>query len=140
MPLTCHPGAEEKPSAQDPSAVILEADGRTVRVEVEIVRTPAARSKGLMFRRKLPAYRGMLFVFEKEEIQSFWMKNTYIPLDMIFINRKMQVVGVVERAEPMTTVSHRVAAPSIYVLEVHGGFAQANRIARGTRVKIESME
>jgi len=117
--------------------VVLETKGRTVRVQVEVAETPEQRARGLMFRKKLAAHEGMLFIFNREEVQSFWMRNTYIPLDMIFISKKMYVVGVVENAEPMTETSRRVDAPSTFVLEVRGGFAKAQGIAEGTRARFE---
>jgi uncharacterized membrane protein (UPF0127 family) len=126
-------------SSGPPPTVVLQAAGRTVRVEVEVMRTPEERSRGMMYRRELAAYRGMLFIFDEEEQQSFWMKNTYIPLDMVFINGRLAVVGVVENAEPMTTTSRSVAAPSRYVLEVNGGFARRHGIRAGTPVRLEDV-
>jgi uncharacterized membrane protein (UPF0127 family) len=128
-------------SAQQPrsnTTVILQTANRAIRVEAEVVRTPEAREKGLMHRRELAAYRGMLFIFDREERQSFWMKNTYIPLDMIFISEGMRVVGMVEDARPVTTESRGVEAPSRYVLEVNGGFVRRHGIARGDRVRFEA--
>jgi uncharacterized membrane protein (UPF0127 family) len=130
-------GATQKEQPLERGIVILESEGRTVRVEVEVARTPEQRTRGLMFRKELKPHHGMLFIFDREEQQSFWMKNTYIPLDMIFIDDGLKVVGVVENAEPMTTVSRRVDGPSRYVLEVRGGFAGSQGIAAGTRVKLE---
>lgn len=126
-----------KEPALEKGIVVLEGGGKTLRVEVELARTPAQREKGLMFRKKLNPYQGMLFLFDTQEVQSFWMKNTYIPLDMIFIDEAMTVVGVVENAAPLTLTSRRVEAPSRYVLEVRGGFAATHGIGPGTRVKLE---
>lgn len=114
--------------------VTLRARGRTVRVSVEVVRTPETRARGLMRRRQLAADAGMLFIFDREEIQSFWMKNTYLPLDIIFIDSKLRVVGVVHDAEPLTTTSRSVDKPSRYALEVNAGFAREHGIAAGTVV------
>jgi uncharacterized membrane protein (UPF0127 family) len=119
--------------------VVLEGKGQTVRVAVEVVRTPEKISRGLMYRKSLGAHKGMLFIFPEEKLQSFWMKNTYIPLDMLFINKQLQVVGIVENAAPMTTTSRRVAAPSIYVLEVNGDFCRPRGIRAGTRVRLEGI-
>lgn len=127
------------PAATTPT-VILQAQGRSVRVEVEVARTTEDRARGLMYRRELAPYRGMLFVFEIEEVQSFWMQNTYIPLDMIFIDAKKRVVGVVENAEPLTTVSRRVDVPSLFVLEVNSGFARRHGISPGASVSFEEID
>jgi uncharacterized protein len=120
--------------------VVFEVPGQTLRVEAEVVRTPEDRARGLMFRKELPARRGMLFLFDDEEVQSFWMKNTYLPLDMIFIAARMEVVGVVENAEPLTTSPRRVEGRSRFVLEMNAGFARANRIEAGVHVRFEGTE
>jgi hypothetical protein len=134
---TCSHRGNRGPQAEAPPTVLLHTGTQTLRVPVEVVRTEDERARGLMFRRELAAQQGMLFIFDQAEIQSFWMKNTYIPLDMIFINEAMQVVGVVENAEPLTTTSRRVRDPSRYVLEVNGGFAKRHGITAGTRVAFE---
>ncbi|MBI4508048.1 MAG: DUF192 domain-containing protein [Deltaproteobacteria bacterium] len=93
-----------------------------------------------MYRQHLPMDRGMLFLFEEEEIQSFWMKNTVIPLDMIFIRQDMTVAGVVENAEPLSRDARSVDVPSRFVLEVNGGWAGNHGVTRGTPVKFEGIE
>jgi hypothetical protein len=133
-------------STLEPPTVILEPPGQpAVRVRVELARTPDERNRGLMFRQKMAPNAGMLFLFPKSEVQVFWMKNTYLPLDMIFLEPELRgpagsnssvkratVVGVVERAPPLTTEPRSVFAPSKYVLEVNGGFCRTHRIGRGT--------
>jgi uncharacterized membrane protein (UPF0127 family) len=134
-------GHDQKGVAKiSPKIVILHAPQRTLRLEVEVVQTPERRAKGLKYRKSLGAYKGMLFIFEKQEVQSFWMQDTYIPLDMIFIDRERKVVGVVENAEPLTTTSRAVGRPSLYVLEVNGGFSKIHHIGPGTRVSLENIE
>ncbi|HET6921867.1 MAG TPA: DUF192 domain-containing protein, partial [Anaeromyxobacteraceae bacterium] len=85
-----------------PPRVVVESGGKAHGVVVELAADPAARERGLMFRRELPEGRGMLFVFEEEEEHSFWMKNTLISLDLIFVSGEGRVVGVVSRAEPLS--------------------------------------
>jgi uncharacterized protein len=135
--LACSHTSSKDKAIEHMGTVVLETSGRTVRVEVEVVKTPEARALGLMYRKELPAQQGMLFVFEQEAVQSFWMKNTYIPLDMIFIDKKRRVVGIVHDAAPMTTTSRQVDAPSSYVLEVNAGFAKNNGIQSGAAVSFE---
>lgn len=132
-------GASIKTQPEQTSAVLLRARGRTIRVKVEVVRTPETRARGLMYRRELAADAGMLFIFERQETQSFWMKNTYLPLDMIFIDDERRVVGVVHDAEPLTTTSRSVDEPSRYVLEVNAGFARRHGVATGTVVTFEGV-
>ena len=80
----------------------------------------------------------MIFVFDGEEERSFWMKNTLIPLDMIFIDGLGRVVGLVERAEPLTETPRR-GAPSTYVLEVAGGWAGEHGVRVGDRVALQGL-
>jgi uncharacterized membrane protein (UPF0127 family) len=122
------------------AAVTLTPPGKSpVRVSVELARTEEQRARGLMYRQHLPMDRGMLFLFSKDEIQSFWMKNTLIPLDLIFIKSDLTVAGVVENAEPMTQTPRSVASPSRYVLEVNGGYARQHGIAAGTPVAFDEV-
>ena len=109
-------------------------------MKVEVARTPVERAEGLMNRPSLDKGSGMIFIFEEEDVQSFWMKNTLIPLDMIFISSGMEVVGVVENAEPLTTTPRRVDAPSQFVLEVEGGFAARHGVGAGTKVVFAGFE
>jgi hypothetical protein len=120
--------------------VVLTPPGREpVRVTVEMARTAEERRKGLMYRQNLAPDAGMLFWFEDDEIHSFWMKNTLIPLDMIFIRADGTVAGVVENAEPRTLESRSIGKTSRHVLEVNGGFSRAHGIVEGTRVTYENI-
>ena len=82
--------------------VILESGGKSHRVQVELADTEAKRERGLMFRKELPDGHGMLFLFDEEGEHSFWMKDTLIPLDMIFVDSAGRVTGIVARARPLT--------------------------------------
>lgn len=122
------------------AAVILEPPGHPpAEVTVEIASTPRQIQRGLMYREHMPPDHGMLFLMREERVHSFWMHNTLIPLDMIFIGRDMKVAGVVANAEPLTDTSRRVNAPSYYVLEVNGGWAAAHHVAAGTPVRFRDV-
>jgi len=108
-------------------------------VEVEIVSTWAKIERGLMFREHLPPDQGMLFLMPEEKEWPFWMKNTLIPLDLIFITKGMTVAGVVQNAAPRTEDLRRVDAPSLYVLEVNGGYAAKHAILDGAKVSFEGV-
>ncbi len=123
-----------RPAEERPSVEILTEEGRRVVYSVELARTDAERRQGLMGRSQLDADAGMLFLFPTEHIQTFWMKDTPISLDMIFINAKMEVAGVSKRTRPLDTSSYYVRRPSRYVLEVNAGQAETWGIGPGARV------
>jgi uncharacterized membrane protein (UPF0127 family) len=121
----------------EPRVSIVSEDGRETTFQVEIADTPAKREMGLQYRRELGADRGMIFVFSREEPHSFWMKNTPIPLDMIFISADRRIVGIVENAVPFSLDSRAVAGRSKYVLEINGGLARRHAFAAGDSVRFE---
>jgi uncharacterized protein len=101
---------------------------------VEIADTEAAREKGLMFRKNLPPGQGMLFDFHREAPVGFWMKNTYIPLDMIFIRGNGRIANIAENAQPLSETVIPSDGPVLAVLEVAGGTARKLGIVPGDRV------
>jgi uncharacterized membrane protein (UPF0127 family) len=103
--------------------------------QVEIANNGASREKGLMFRRFMPAERGMLFEFERSEPVAFWMKNTYIPLDMVFIARDGTVTHVAADAEPLSEAIVPSGGPCIAVLELNGGEAAKIGLREGDKVR-----
>ncbi len=129
-------GCKKQGTSSTPQVVFTTNTGKTLAVPVELACTSSERARGLMYRESLKPNHGMLFVFPVASIQSFWMKNTYIPLDMIHINSKNKVVGVVENAKPHTTTSRSIGKSAIYVLEVNAFFARKNGIKPGHTVKI----
>jgi uncharacterized membrane protein (UPF0127 family) len=107
---------------------------RTHRFTVEIADEAHERSKGLMFRESLDADAGMLFIYPNERIASFWMKNTYIPLDMLFIANDGEILEIAPQVPPLTLESVRSAEPVRAVLELNGGQAAELGIRPGDRV------
>lgn len=112
---------------------------KTHVIDVEIAATDASRTRGLMWRTELGEGKGMLFVFPAERFQSFWMRNTLIPLDMLFISYAGEVVGIVENAPPESLMSRGVDRASTYVLEVPGGWSRKNGVATGTHAAFEGV-
>ena len=110
-----------------------------VPVTVEIVADDASRTRGLMYRERLDDGHGMLFVFDDETDRSFWMKNTLIPLDIIFIGGDRTIVGVRANTTPLSLARVSVGRPSKWVLEVAGGYAARAGIATGNRVELPSL-
>jgi hypothetical protein len=120
--------------------VVLRPDGKPeARVKVRVARTDQQRRRGLMYVQSLPPDEGMIFLFDEDEVQGFYMKNTLIPLDMIFIDKERVVVGIVENAEPLTLDTRGVDRPSRYVLEVNGGWAHKHGVTAGTKVEFEGI-
>jgi uncharacterized membrane protein (UPF0127 family) len=107
-------------------------------VAVEVARTEPERARGLMFRTSLADGAGMLFVFDETGEHPFWMKNTLIPLDMIFIDDSGRITGVVARATP-GALEPRSGGASRFVLEVNGGWAEARGVAAGDQVRFEGV-
>jgi uncharacterized membrane protein (UPF0127 family) len=101
---------------------------------VEVVSNEADRAKGLMYRKSLPEGQGMLFDFHSEQDVSFWMQNTYIPLDMIFIKADGRIANIVENTEPLSTKMIPSRGPVRGVLEVIGGTTRKLGIVAGDRV------
>jgi len=125
--------------APTPRVFIAGPSGRESSVKVELARTPEEQERGLMFRKELEADSGMLFIFKETSEHGFWMQNTLIPLDMIFIGEDGRVVGIVVNAEPLTTSPRTVGARSRYVLEVNGGWSAAHAVSKGDRVRFEGL-
>ena len=101
---------------------------------VELASTPEEQAKGLMFRRQLPEGQGMLFDFHQEQPTSFWMKNTYIPLDMIFIRGDGRILRIAENTVPLSEALVPSGGAVRAVLEVNAGTARKLGIAAGDRV------
>jgi uncharacterized membrane protein (UPF0127 family) len=122
------------------SAVRFETPRGPWVVRVEIARNDEQRTRGLMFRRELAADQGMLFIFQETSEHSFWMRNTLIPLDLVFLDDDRKVVGVVVNAAPQTDTARTVKQPSRYVVEVGGGEAAAHGVGAGTRAVFVSVD
>lgn len=108
-------------------------------VKVEIAKTEEERVLGLMFRHSIPEDRGMLFIFEKEDFQSFWMKNCFFPLDLIFIDKNGKIVDIKENFQPCKEdpcPTYKSKEKALYVLEVQGGFCRKNNITTGIFLKL----
>ncbi len=132
--------AHGKAAPMKTAVVEFDPAGRApLEVEVELALTEAQHERGLMFRKHLEEGHGMLFVFKDDDDRTFWMKNTLIPLDMIFVSHDLKVVGVVHHADPLTTTARSVGAPSRYVIEVPGDWARAHGIGRGTPVRFQGV-
>jgi uncharacterized membrane protein (UPF0127 family) len=116
------------------SEVRVETDSGTHRFRVWIAADAASRERGLMFVRELPADHGMLFLLDHVQYTSFWMKDTFLALDLVFIGADGKVVNLVHAARPQSLDPIPSGAPVIAVLELPAGTAARIRLAAGDRV------
>lgn len=128
------------PKLPQARVTLVDAFGGKHVVDVEVAATRDQRTRGLMWRTELAEGKGMLFVFPNESQLSFWMKNTLIPLDMIFIRSDLSIAGIVEKAEPRTLVSRAPGRQqSMYVLEVPSGWSERAGLKTGLKVAIDGL-
>ena len=134
--LGVRPDADEIAFAED--RLTVETATVSYDFAVELATTPEQHRQGLMYRAELAPDAGMLFVFTDEHEVSFWMKNTLIPLDLLFVDRKGRIVAIAADAVPLSTTPIPSGAPVLGVLEVPGGTAARLGIAVGDRVRHSS--
>jgi uncharacterized membrane protein (UPF0127 family) len=134
------PTASAAPAEAPAATVVVDTGERKVTFHVELARTEAEHEKGLMYREHLAPDAGMLFLFDRPSMQTFWMKNTLIPLDMIFISGDHTIAGVVVDAEPLTLTPRSVNLPSQYVLEIGGGLSMRLGIRAGATVELHGVD
>lgn len=123
-------------SFEQSSIVIAAGENACYRFEVYLAETGAQHRRGLMFVRELPRYTGMLFVYRESAVRSMWMKNTYIPLDMLFIRADGTVSSIARDAEPRSLTSIASEEPIRYVLELNAGITEELGIGPGSVVHL----
>jgi uncharacterized membrane protein (UPF0127 family) len=120
----------------DPDVVASPANALVIigndTVHAEVANTSALRSRGLMNRTEVPDGTGMLFVFDGERVRSFWMQNTYVPLDVAFIDSNFEIVDI-QQMEAESTEIHAGARPAMFALEVRQGWFAEKGITVGDR-------
>jgi len=117
-----------------PSEAAAAGSADSVTIEIEIADDPASRQVGMMYRESMRPDQGMLFIFEENRIQSFWMHNTPLSLDMIFVGKDSSIVTIHQHTTPYSKRSYMSSAPAPYVIEVVAGFCKKHGIAVGDRV------
>jgi hypothetical protein len=128
--LACAPACN-----RGPRIAIISPDGsQRASVSVEIAADESSREIGLMYRAHLGNDAGMIFVFPNSSHVDFWMKNTPIPLDIVFAGSNTHVIGIVENARPYSESMLGVPGASQYVLEVNAGFCAAHGVKAGDRL------
>ena len=123
------------PKSQSGQVTFPEAPG-TPKVDVELALTEHEITRGLMYRRSMPEEHGMLFHLDERREHTFWMHNTCMPLDMLFVDDDGTVVGIVEAATPLTDSSRTVGCPSSFVLEVNAGWCRRHGVRAGQKLGI----
>lgn len=108
-----------------------------VEAVAERARTPEELRLGLMFRRRLAPNQGMIFEFPDVRPRSMWMRNTFIPLDMVFVDEADRVIDIVHEAEPLSEEPRGVSEPAKYVIELPGGFCKRRGVRRGDALEVE---
>jgi uncharacterized membrane protein (UPF0127 family) len=115
-----------------PVSFVTSNGKETSKFYTAIVSTPAEQERGLMYVKKLDPNKGMIFVYNEEEQRSFWMKNTYVSLDIFFLDRYLKVLGIKKAAEILSEKPIEIAgAKSMYVLELPAGTADKHGIGQG---------
>ncbi len=137
-------GRNNEPAGESPDSAIpfvkegtltfITGNESRITIAVEIADNDSTRTRGLMQRLSLPDKSGMLFIFEEEEPQGFWMANTPLSLDIIYVNADSQIVSIAEYTEPYSSESIPSGAPAQFVVEVPAGFADVYGITVGDGV------
>lgn len=108
------------------------SEGKTIsKIDIEIAENEAEQSKGLMYRPYMPDSVGMLFVFQDSKPLGFWMKNTQIPLDIIYVDSNRKIVSIQKNAKPYSEENLPSLSPAQYVVEVNAGYVDQHGIAVG---------
>jgi len=120
---------------KDGVLTFYDSTGNTLaKIDIQIANTDFDRQLGLMFRKSMHENQGMLFIFPQESVQSFWMRNTYISLDMIFVNTGKKIITIQRNTKILSDKSYQSSGPANYVIEVDAGFSNKFNIKVGDRV------
>ena len=143
LAMSCKPDAAPppapspaRPTPEALAVTVVTAAGARHVVRAELADTPSARAQGLMYREHLAPDAGMLFLMPGDDDWGFYMKDTLLPLDMIFIDRAGVIVGVVEDTRPLDETTRSAGRPSRYVLEVNARWCRDHGVAVGDRIEL----
>jgi uncharacterized protein len=148
VPLAEPPATAAKAAATCPAAPSIAVPltrgkvkflgGTQATIEVELALTPNDQQRGLMYRTELGPDSGMLFSWSNETIHTFWMRDTCIPLDMLFITADGTIAGILEQVPVLNDEPRSIPCPTAHVLEVNAGYCRKNGIVPGQRVRIRT--
>ncbi len=125
-----------KPQHAMGKLVINTQDGKTLDFTVEIADDYRKRAYGLMFVKNMPEGRGMVFIFDDEIVRNFWMKNTYIPLDILYVGSDLVVKSIASNAVPHSLEMINSIYPAKYVIELNAGLSEKLGIKKGDKIKL----
>lgn len=126
----------EIPFTKEGDLWFISEQGDTLKhIDVEVSRKPYEIQRGLMDRSKMEEGQGMIFIFPRSAPRSFWMKNTRIALDIIYVDENFEIVSIQENAQPFSEASLTSEGDAQYVVEVNAGFSQTYKIGKGTRIE-----
>jgi len=131
---------QAKSSDESDTLIIKTAAGEEVSYKVEIADTNSARNKGLMHRKSMPVDEGMLFIYNFSSVVSFWMKNTYVSLDILFIDNEGKIVKIARDTVPLSTRTISSVRPVRYILEVNANQTETRGISVGDTVSHSRIE
>lgn len=129
--VPAYAGGNEQFTPETETLTIITQDNKRHDFQVELATTPAEWKHGLMYRTEMATDHGMLFIFPEERMRSFWMKNTFIPLDILFLRRNGEIINISENAQPLDLTSNPSTEPALAVLEINGGICKKQGIKAG---------
>ena len=130
----------EPPCTHEGDLSFYKKDSTLIKTfQIEFARTQQETELGLMYRKSMKDNEGMLFVFHEEQPRSFWMRNTYIPLDIIYLDKNKQIVSIAKNATPLSEESRPSEGNAMYVLEINGGLSDKLGLTKGDRMSYESL-
>lgn len=119
---------------------ISKKDNKVIKkIDIEIADSELKTQQGLMYRKSMEENRGMLFIFPTAEVRSFWMKNTIIPLDIIFVNEKKEIIKIHKNTVPYSVKSLESIKPALYTVEVNAGFTEKYGIKEGDLINFKRL-
>lgn len=129
------PANKEYKFHKDGELTFMDSTGQSlVKIDIQIANSEFDRALGLMFRKSMQMKHGMLFIFPIEKIQSFWMENTEISLDMIFVNKNKEIVTIHKNTKIMSDQTYNSTKPAQYVIEVDAGFCDKFNVKVGDKI------
>ena len=127
----------ERPDFAQQTINLITPDAQNHRFTVEVAQTPDEKAFGLMFKRALPEASGMLFVWDRAALRNFWMRNTYIPLDILFFDSSGELLHIASNSTPLSDTQIPSLFPALYVLEIAAGEAGRLGIKIGSQLSFE---